>query len=73
MGNPFISVISECPYSPLGWDLFIKIQAQIHFSEKGAILFLPVGQPLQILMTYDLGEQYHLNQKPPKPDESVQV
>lgn len=51
----------------------MKMQAQIHFSEKGTKLFLPDGQPLQILMTRDLGEEYQLNQKPPKPYECVQV
>lgn len=66
-------VISECPYSLLGLDLFMKMQAQIHFSEKGTKLFLPDGQPLQILMTHDQGEEYRFNQKPLEHDESVQV
>ena len=59
--NPFIP---ECPYPLLCRDILSKMKAQIHFSVHRN------EEPVRVLVTGDLAEEYRLYQEPttPEPD-----
>lgn len=51
-------VLPKCPYPLLGRDLLSKMKAEIHFLDHGARLLHGDGQPIRVLVTSDLTEEY---------------